>query len=513
MRIVLLNTWDCSGGAARAAFRLFRGLEDAGCEMAYLVRDRVSAAERVTALDDFSGQERILEKLVQQHYLNANRTERSNTAFTFTLAGTGFAGYPDLAEADVINLHWVEKFLSLRSLDLLAASGKPLVWTLHDQRPFTGGCHYAAGCDGFQDNCRPCPQLRDDPFLLPHRVLLETETILRDADLTVVAPSRWLAEEAKKSRLFRDRRVEVIPNGVETEVFAPVNRDEARRWLGIDRPGPALLFGAERHGEKRKGFAALMAAMRICLKDQRFAQLSRQGEILVLTVGAADGEVEDLGLPVHHFGYINDDRLMAAVYGAADMFILPSLEDNLPNTMLEAMACGTPVIGFRTGGIPDLVRHGENGLLAGCGDPAELAAMILTLVFDAGARERFGTAARTRILEHCTQARQAAAYAGLFREIAGQRRDNGGRRAAASELPPERYDSLFGAALRLSLANMAEGREVPAGCPVCSDAEQHGRYLDLRQAVADLCRVHALRHPRRKLAAYRRVLRSYRRIR
>jgi glycosyltransferase involved in cell wall biosynthesis len=238
VQILHVNTYDNLGGAARAAFRLHRGLLDAGAGSSLLVRRKRSGDDTVLTADGEQpsiGNEETLAyiDLVREHYIQRFRTPLSNTLFSFPYPGLDVSALPAVQSCDVINLHWVSDFQSPLSLARLFRMGKPIVWTLHDQEAFTGGCHYSAGCHGYRHRCRDCPQLAADPYGLPAAVLGDKRALIEDADLTIVAPSHWMGASARSSSLFSKLRIEVIPNGLETSRFVPSDRTDAKNRLGL----------------------------------------------------------------------------------------------------------------------------------------------------------------------------------------------------------------------------------------------------------------------------------------
>jgi hypothetical protein len=212
MRILQINTHDIQGGAARAAYRLHQGLRQIGADCRMLVRHKVSLEDSVLQVQKSeleSPIEDIDETAIQTHYIDTHRTELSNTYFSHSFPGFELANSAVVRAADVINLHWVARFQSPVTLGSLVHSGKSVVWTLHDQWPFTGGCHYSAGCQNYRQDCRSCPQLTEDPFSLPSAVLNDKRQLFKHANLTIVTPSRWLAECAHESSVLKNFRVEV----------------------------------------------------------------------------------------------------------------------------------------------------------------------------------------------------------------------------------------------------------------------------------------------------------------
>ena len=354
---------------------------------------------------------------IQGHYINSHRTAISNTLFSLPYPGFDLSTLPMVRGADIINLHWVAHYQSPVTLNKLFDLGKPVVWTLHDQWPFTGGCHYAAGCEKYQWKCEDCPQLADDPFNLPGPVLEDKLRYFENANLSIVAPSQWMGACAKRSRLFKNTRVEVIPNALETDLFKPIPKAEAKQAIGLSPDSVTLLFGGECGNEKRKGFHKLMESIKFCLKESAFRELTMSNKIGLICFGHANDEMRDVGIPVKSLGYLASEEELAATYSAADIFVLPSLEDNLPNTMLEAMSCGTPVVAFDVGGIPDAVKSGKTGQLVPLGDVREMGKAILSLISNPEKRIVMGKISRRMAEEKYSLKIQANRYLDLYEEL------------------------------------------------------------------------------------------------
>ncbi|UPW20064.1 glycosyltransferase [Agarivorans sp. TSD2052] len=378
MKISVVNKWDIGGGAARAAWRLASKLKQSH-DLIYYVNVKESNFDYVHLVDQFIGKEEE-EGLCQWKKIDENRTDVSSTYFSCSLVTLDDEVIAEICASDVINLHWIEKFISPDTLTKLANSGKPIVWTLHDERPFTGGCHYTNGCYEFSTNtCRNCIQLKDNSHRLAHKVLKDKITALKNADLTIVTPSKWLGEQAKKSELFGKHRVEVIPNSLEIDIYKPTDKTLAKKQLGIDPSEFVILFGAQSAKEKRKGFDELVKATEYF--DKMRQELSAR-PVRILTFGEAAVEDWEISTPIQSLGTISEDEKLALVYSAADVFVIPSKEDNLPNTILESMACGTPVIGFNIGGVGDLVRNNETGFLVPIISSVGLAHAMLNSLVD-----------------------------------------------------------------------------------------------------------------------------------
>lgn len=349
-----------------------------------LVRHRSSTDAAVTVAPVERGKTarrmRRRYRVIQKYLVDRRRTSVSNTLFSLDGPGYDLSRLADARDADVLHLHWVSRLVSHEGIRDLASLGKRMVWTLHDQRAFTGGCHFTAGCERFHSSCHECPQLEGDSRRLPAMLLEDAIAALAQARrIRVVCPSRWLAECARSSAVFRGVEVDVIPYGIRTDIFRPRDRAACRTQLGVPPTGFYYLFGADSLGEHRKGAALLADALSRAAQTAEFARALRQREIQVLGFGVPEGRDVGVGVATHSFGRVTDDATLAAIYGAADVFILPSREDNLPNTMLEAMCCGTPVLACNVGGIPDAVIEGQSGWLSPPEDAAALARLVGSL--------------------------------------------------------------------------------------------------------------------------------------
>ena len=416
MRILQVSTSDEGGGAARAALRLQRGLRDAGHDSTMRVLSRLSRDPHVVPLRrpgtplaharhllrQASDPERRLKAAVRRHAIDGFSTDRS-------IWGTLLARQLD-TDVDVVNLHWVSGFVDWETVLAPLAGRVPLVWTMHDQNPFTGGCHYAMGCDRFTDRCGRCPQLgseREDDasrrtWLRKRRVLER----MRPEDLHLVSPSRWLAGEARRSSLFGRFPTHVIPYGLDLSIFRPIDRGAARAALGLPPDAEVVLFVAASLRNPRKGFPLLVEALE--------ALRVRRPGVMLLSVGESEPMAGQRHLCI---GTVTNERMLPVVYAAADVFAIPSLRDNLPNTILESMACGVPVVGFDAGGQSDAITPGVTGELAPAGDIAALAAALERLLGDDDRRRRMADAAADDARTRFGSATQAAAYAALYRQL------------------------------------------------------------------------------------------------
>lgn len=415
MKVSILNTHDNVGGAAKAMYRLHRGLQQLNVASSLIVCKKNLCDSDVSLLERNELDIQI-EHAMQKYCIDANRIGVSNTFFSFNYGNLNEQLITCCAGASVINLHWIDHFISNQDLHALVKLNKPIVWTLHDQKPFTGGCHYSAGCSKYISMCESCHMLADDSFHLPARILRQKIDILKHANLTVVSPSRWLAEEAKKSALFAKVRIEVIPNAVDLNVFQQFDKYEAKLKLGINPDAVVLQFGAQNGGSTRKGFKYLLRSIDIALKNESFRTQCNKELVVVLCLGKPDKKVVDLPLKNIVMGYVDDDAEMAKIYSATDVFILPTIEDNLPNTILESMACGTQVVGFDTGGISDIVDS-DCGAVVEQGNCEHLAFAIVDAVLNDEKRRHKNNVCRSVIEGRYTLKHQAKKYQNLFGDL------------------------------------------------------------------------------------------------
>lgn len=422
MKILQISTCDVNGGAARATYRLHRGLREIGQDCRMLVRHKESQDDTVVLEDakerpENPNEDFFLSDIIQPYYIDSNQTELSNTLFSLSYPGYDLSELPVVQSADILNLHWVAQYQSLVTLQRLFSLGKPVVWTLHDQWAFTGGCHYSAGCEKYQSDCVECPQLGDDPFNLPAAILKDKLEIFKNADLTIVTPSRWMASCARKSKLFKGLKIEVIPNSLETNIYTPLPKPEAKEELGISPQAITMLFGAIDGSEKRKGFFELVNAIKFCLNEDVFQKLLHDDKIRLICFGRPSHELESIGIPFVTLGHLDSDEKIRRAYSAADIFLLPSLEDNLPNTILESMSCGTPVVAFDVGGLPDMVTNGVTGQLVPLSDTRKMGETIIDLIQKPDLRKSMGKEGRKIAEKEYSLSVQAGRYSDLYKDL------------------------------------------------------------------------------------------------
>lgn len=361
----MVSTEVKSGGAARAMVRSAVALSELG-HVVYLITLASNDCEDrlvVNIVEEGSSSGAIrAHEFYNSLYLNRfNRTDQSNTLFWVPSVGFDISAVIRELDVDVVNIHWVSYFLSIKSLESIFETGLPVVFTLHDMAMLTGGCHYSAGCRGFEGDCGTCPQLRFDPIRLPKRVMQHKKGLFKRYKPWAISPSPWLAEQARLSGLFCDGRIRPVSNALDTQVYSPKGRDSQRKAWGLGNDDVAILFGAFENSEHRKGFDLMVAAISRLVESWKTEKADLRINVIVFGHNSPEAKVP--GARVVNVGYIEDDQELADVYAGCDVVALPSREDNQPNVMMEGFACGVPVVGFRTGGVADYVND-CNGMLA-----------------------------------------------------------------------------------------------------------------------------------------------------
>jgi glycosyltransferase involved in cell wall biosynthesis len=417
MRILHLATDDTTGGAARAAYRQHTALRRYGVDSEMFVRHKHSNDTSVVQYAGNSGTGHRAARVVRRAWISYQEKQSRKDCRTI------ICGLNDpradllrsidrrIAEADVINIHKVGHFVDIPAFLSHLGSSKPVVITMHDLSAITGGCDYPGSCARFEASCGCCPIIGSKfPADYSHRIFRMKQKgyrALAPTQLTFVANSRWSAEHASRSGLVNGASVELIHYGIDQSVYNPEQRQEAREALGIGTGEQVLLFAAHDIGLKHKGGYLLGEAL---------AAVAQQKKFRVLTMGS--GQLEgNAASPVTHFGRVESDKLQVLLYRAADVFVMPSLEEAFGQTALESVACGTVVAGFEVGGLVDIVQTGLNGRLVERANITALSEAISELLSDHALRMRWQLSCEIWVQEHFSYAKNAAAYTELYKSL------------------------------------------------------------------------------------------------
>lgn len=409
MKILIVNHSDIQGGAARAAYRLHKSLQSIGVSSKMLVQAKSS--DDHTVLGPVTGAQKIMAKLrpkLDEMPMKLYRNRDSRIFSTATIPFSNIVGKINNSDADVVHLHWICG--GMLRIEDLARIKKPIIWTLHDMWPFTGGCHLNQGCLKYTKACGACPALgssqeKDLSFRIFKR---KTDIYQRMSNLTIVGLSKWLANCARESKLFETKRIVDLPNPIDTNIYKPLNKGIARDLLGLSRDGKLVLFGAIRPTKDRnKGYHELLKALE---------GMSTADTELIVFGSSKPPSGPDYKFPTHYLGLIHDDLSLRIVYSAADVVVVPSLQENLSNVIMESLACGTPVVAFDIGGNGDMVDHKVNGFLAKPFDSAELANGV-EWVLNHSSPEILSNSARGKVVRQYDAEVVANEYLSLYNGI------------------------------------------------------------------------------------------------
>lgn len=413
LRVLHLATLE-GGGAGVAAYRLHRGLRQIGVSSVMSVLHKASddpSVHWIHGIQDFGAKTQAVSlwpHLLQQWEGTLKRfPDRSRSLCFFSTPDSNVALEQQAKDFDIVNMHWVAGLVDIRRISEMFAE-KKLFWTLHDMNPFTGGCHYAQDCTRYETGCHDCPQLGPGPEDIVRNIWNIKQESYRKLDLTIVTPSKWLGDCSQKSALFRRFPHRVIPYGLDLEDYSPMDRSVARQKLGLSEHAKIVLFGASALADYRKGFDLFLNAI------AHLPHIAKEMDIVLTAFGQSD----DLSrisspYPLHALGHLNTPAELRTAYSAADVFVIPTREDNLPNTVLESMACGTPVVGFDLGGLPDMIVHHKTGYLAPFPDIEEMAHGIHWILQNKDIK--FQRICRERVEQHYALTRQANDYMSLYR--------------------------------------------------------------------------------------------------
>lgn len=418
LSVVHYSTFDGGGGAAIAARRLHDGLRAHAISSTMRVLYETDPDPSVDVVRPSNG---ILDKLSRR--IANRRLARTMRAFAHIrqdlrgpFSDDRTMGPDPLRQTplgqDLMHLHWTVGLVDYQRFFARLSPATPLVWTVHDMYPLTGGCHCNLDCFRFVGQCGACPLLGSTTQVDPSSESLQRKIAAlagRDpANTVIVAPSTWMAEQVKASAVFGRFAVEVIPHGLDTAQFAPTSKTLARAALGLPEHGRIVLFVADDVKNYLKGFDLLVNAIQ---------QMDKDEDLVLVSIGRQKPTV-GFDFPTYHFGYVTHPRLLALAYSAADVMVTPTRAESFGLVILEAMACGTPVVAFAVGGVPDLVKHELTGLLVPPDDAALLSAAIRSVLDDDALRESMGQASRELAVNQFALDLQVERHVELYRRLA-----------------------------------------------------------------------------------------------
>ena len=414
MNLVILNSYDNVGGAAIATYRLHRGLLSIGVDSRLMVLHKGTNDPTVIAPEP---QSRLKNRIASFYARRDEGITRSckaegNRYFSPARCPDQLASRADAFNPDLVHLFWVNSgFLKIETLKQFK---KPVVWTLHDMWPFTGGCHYDDECGRFQQSCGKCPILgSESDHDLSRQIWERKRKSWRGAPIVVVATSHWLAGMARSSSLFKDQRIEVIPNGIDTDKYKPLDKYVSREAYGLPHDKHLVLFSAfSATTDKRKGNHLLVPAL------SKMAQRGWGGRTELVVIGAsAPKNPPDLGMKVHYMGNFHDEISQVLLYSAADVTVAPSMQENLSNTVMESLSCGTPVVSFNIGGMPDMIDHQASGYLANPFEPDDLAAGMIWVLDNKARHDKLSQHSRKTVVDRFDLRTVANRYLTLYQDI------------------------------------------------------------------------------------------------
>jgi glycosyltransferase involved in cell wall biosynthesis len=380
MKILNATSLD-SGGAGMAAIRLHRALRMAGHNSRLLLllkkKEGVEESYQFNEYNNPGPVGNAMHFMKVAFHPGINKIKMFGRKGEFEIFSPPYSmfditAHPLFKWADVVNLHWVPYLLDWRTF--FRRADRPAVWTFHDMFAFTGGCHVTFGCEKFLSDCAECPQLGGtiDRNYAKKNLKVKLEGIADAGKLAVVTPSEWLGRTSQTSPMFGRFPHKVINNGIDSGVFKRYDKIEARRELGIPEDKKVLLFVSDKISRWYKGFRVILEAFRM---------LEKRDDVVLVSLGEPSGEAAQSGSEILELGFVSGEEKISKVYSTADAFVTPSLADNFPNTVLESLMCGTPVIGFPIGGIKEMVDHGKNGFLCD-GTTAESLANSIRVYLD-----------------------------------------------------------------------------------------------------------------------------------
>ncbi len=374
MKVLHLIGGELTGGAARGAYCLHCGLKKLGVESKILTNSRTTFTDEDIISIAKTARERIINsiRITLDQHLAFFYPNRKSGLFSSGLFGFDFTRTKAYRETDIVHLHWINAgFVNIKHLKKI---NKPVIWTLRDMWPMTGGCHYSLECSNYKTGCGNCVYLASHSKYDLSRWILWRKKKYFPRHMKIVGVSHWLTQAARESQIFREFDVRTIFNNIDTTEFFPVDKPLARKILGIVTGKKIILAGSIDLADAYKGFDKFLTALNLLDKSK----------YLVCSFGNLDSKnrkiISDSGFQHRHFGYLYDNISLRLIYSCADVFVAPSLAEAFGKTLIEAMACGTPVVSFDATGPRDIISHRVDGYKARPFDPVDLARGIEWIV-------------------------------------------------------------------------------------------------------------------------------------
>jgi len=414
MKILYISQSDLDGGAARAAHRVASKLVEMDVNLKMQVMKKLGNDEWVSGPGN--EYQSFVSRLLPRLDLMAKQFAGVNTRYSWSLNlfPNPLLNKEFVNSFDVIHLNWVGR--NMLPVGWMRNFKRPVVWTLHDSWAYTGGCHVPSGCRGFTQNCGSCPQLeKNSPGDISNKIWKKKAAVYPAVPFNFVAPSHWIANEAKASSLLNGFPVSVIPNGLDTSVFAPLGKLEAREALNLPRDKTIILFGSMYADiDRNKGMDLLIESLNILASnDASFAKRN----LLVVTGTDNESLPEMFPVPAVSLGMIKDEHKLALIYSAADLTVVPSRSESFGQVASESLSCGTPVVAFNTTGLKDIVDHLETGYLAHDFQTNDLANGIKLLAEDPDMCRQMSSVARQRAVERFDINVTARMHLALFERL------------------------------------------------------------------------------------------------
>ena len=412
MNILIVNTHDQLGGAARSAYRLHQGLRKAGIESTLLVQNKTTQDPTVITPVGFVNTLRKKIKTRWETFQTQHYPSLQGKMFSVAASPSGeIIDLINRSDADIVHLHWVHE--GMIRLEDLPKITKPLVWSLHDNWVFTGGCHVKWGCERYLNHCGNCPLLEShEDHDLSYRIWTRKHKVFAAMhSLTFIGLSRWMAHCAQESSLLHASHVLHLPNPLDTTTYHPIDKKIAKSLLNLAANTQLIVFGAMNStSDRNKGFEHLRNALN---------HLTRTNVELAIFGNAPLQSPQDFPFKTHYLGKFSDDLALSILYSAADVMVVPSLQENLSNAIMEALSCGTPVVAFDVGGNGDLIDHQRNGYLARPYESEDLAYGI-DWVLAHNDHAQLSTHGRDKVLSHFASDRVIPRYISLYRTLLPQ---------------------------------------------------------------------------------------------